>query len=101
MFKPRLTAEPAYIDEYDQPCYDLNQIKGLFEAQDSHLLQRAMADGYISNVATTLHWWVSHQISLAAEAGKIDVLEIGGGTGSFFDCIKNDVRTFIRPDHSR
>ncbi len=101
MFKARVTTEPDYIDEYDQPCYRLDQKKGLREEQDDRLLARALADGYTSEVAATLHRWVSQQVSLAAGGGKVDLLEIGGGAGSFLDGVKENARTFINVEPSR
>lgn len=98
MLKVKLTREPAYFDHYDLPCYPSAQVKGIAENQNNHLLQQALTQGYTASVASTLHRWLSQQISLAAQERPLDVLEIGGGRGTFFDVVKKDIRTYINID---
>jgi ubiquinone/menaquinone biosynthesis C-methylase UbiE len=101
VLKTRLTIEPAYFDEYNQPCYPSKQAKGLREEQSNELLARALADGYVSMVAETLQAWVARQVSLRAGDSKVDLLEIGGGAGGFFDRIEERVSSYINVEPSR
>jgi ubiquinone/menaquinone biosynthesis C-methylase UbiE len=101
MFKPRLTGEPAYFDEYHQPCFELNQTKGLREEQRNDLLRAALADGYTLAVAIALQQWICKQVSLAACSRKIDLLEIGGGGGHFFDLVREHAQTYINIEPGR
>jgi ubiquinone/menaquinone biosynthesis C-methylase UbiE len=89
------TRAPLSFDEYGQPCYLVNQTKGLSESQDNQLLQGALLEGYISKVAQDLKNWVMHQVVVASEGRKVDLLEIGGGAGSFFNTLKDQVGSYI------
>ena len=62
MFDLQLTAEPLYYDEHRQPCYAVEQDKGLIESQDNHLLAEALAEGYTAAVAETLCSWIRRQV---------------------------------------
>ena len=101
MFSLKLTASPTHYDEYGQPCYPVGQVKGLIEFQGNHLIKQALADGYTAAVAMTLFDQIGRQMALAASRGTVDVLEIGGGSGSFYPRVKNNVRTYINvePGH--
>lgn len=96
-----LKVEPVYYDEYGQPCYALNQEKGLFESQDLQLLEDALADGYTAAVAADLHRLVKQQVLLASDGRTIDIVEIGGGGGYFFDCVKEIARSYINIEPGR
>lgn len=101
MFSPELTASPAYYDEYGQPCYPVGQEKGLIEFQENRLIKQALADGYTASVANTLFRIIRQQVALAASRGPVDVLEIGGGGGDFYERVKTNARTYINiePGH--
>ena len=95
MFQIKLNSLPDYFDEYNQPCYLLKQKKGLVEDRNDYLHIDALADGYVTAVSTTLRLWVSQQVSLAAAGRKVDMLEVGGATGVFFDWVKETACTYI------
>jgi ubiquinone/menaquinone biosynthesis C-methylase UbiE len=101
MFQLKLTAEPAYVDEHGQPCYPVSQHKGLIEQQDNRLLEGALAEGYITSVADTLHGWIRRQVELAGEGRRLDLLEIGGGAGGLFEWVKDSARTYINVEPGR
>ena len=101
MFRPKLINEPAYFDEYDQPCYPISQRKGLIEYQDNHLLEDALTDGYVTALADTLHRWISRQVVLASGGRKLDLLEIGGGVGGLFEWVKESAHTYINVEPGR
>ena len=101
MFDLRLTAEPLYYDEHGQPCYAVSQDKGLSEAQNNHLLAGALADGYTAAVAETLLDWIRLRISRFGAGRKLDILEIGGGSGAFFERVKEVARTYVNVEPGR
>jgi hypothetical protein len=51
MKKLIFTRNPLSCDVYGQPCFLVNQRKGLYEAQNNQLLQGALLDGYTVRVA--------------------------------------------------
>lgn len=95
MFQLKLTTRPDHLDEYGHPCYIISQRKGLVEHQNNRLLEGALADGYVTSVANTLHRWISHEVALASAGRKLDLLEIGGGGGGLFEWVKGSARTYI------
>lgn len=95
MVQLKLTSEPAYFDEYDQPCYLTSQRKGLIEHQNNRLLKGALADGYVTALADNLHRWITRQVTLAGAGRRIDLLEIGGGVGGLFEWVKDEAHTYI------
>ena len=101
MFDPQLTAEPLYYDEYQQPCYAVSQDKGLSESQDNRLLAGALAEGYTAAVAETLKGWITRQVSRFGAGGAVDILEVGGGDGEFFERVKEITRTYVNVEPGR
>ncbi|HEX8844837.1 MAG TPA: class I SAM-dependent methyltransferase [Pyrinomonadaceae bacterium] len=101
MFDLHLTSEPIFYDEYRQPCYLFNQEKGLIEFQDNRLLSKALAEGYTLAVAEVMHAWLRDKISLASGGKPLDILEIGGGSGGFFERVKETANTYINVDPGR
>jgi ubiquinone/menaquinone biosynthesis C-methylase UbiE len=95
LFEVRLKTEPAFYDEYRQPCYLTGQIKGLAENELDHLIQGAISDGYIDAIANQLLALIKKELLLASNNKQPDVLEIGGGDGYFFDWLQDDVSSFI------
>jgi ubiquinone/menaquinone biosynthesis C-methylase UbiE len=95
MFDLRLTAEPLYYDEYRQPCYPIRQEKGLSEFQNNHLLAGALADGYTRTVAEVLSDGLKQKISRIRPGETLDMLEIGGGQGKFYERVKESAKTYI------
>jgi ubiquinone/menaquinone biosynthesis C-methylase UbiE len=95
MKKLIFTRNPLSCDVYGQPCFLVNQRKGLYEAQNNQLLQGALLDGYTVRVGQHLKDWVRQQVVGASAGQKIDVLKIGGGTGAFFDSLKGLVGSYI------
>jgi ubiquinone/menaquinone biosynthesis C-methylase UbiE len=89
------TRNPISFDQHGQPQFIVDQTNGLSESQDNQLLQDALLDGYISKVAQDLKEWVRHQVVIASRGQKIDLLELGGGTGAFFDSMKGLVGSYI------
>lgn len=101
MLQLPFTRSPDYFDEYHQPCFSVNQTKGLSEEQSNQLLERALADGYTAKVAEVLQDWVTSQVKSRSQGKKADLLEIGGGCGSFFDCVKENAGTYVNVDPGR
>jgi hypothetical protein len=101
MLQLTFTRSPDYFDEYGQPCFSVNQSKGLREEQSNELLERALADGYTAKVAEVLKAWIASQVRSISSGKRIDLLEIGGGSGSFFDYVKEHARTYINVDPGR
>ena len=95
MFDLDLKLSPTHYDEYDLPCYPIQQEKGLIELQENRLIKEALADGYTAAVAETLFGLISRQVALASSGRPTDLLEIGGGTGRFFEGVKENARTYI------
>ncbi|MDQ3817132.1 MAG: hypothetical protein M3362_05515, partial [Acidobacteriota bacterium] len=95
MLDLHLTAQPLYYDEHRQPCYLVEQDKGLIEFQDNHLLAGALADGYTMAVAENLFDWAREKLSLGSAGEPLDILEIGGGSGDFFERAKECAATYI------
>ncbi|MBA3713608.1 MAG: methyltransferase domain-containing protein [Pyrinomonadaceae bacterium] len=101
MFSLELKASPTSYDEYGQPCYPVDQEKGLSEAQGNRLLKEAFASGYTAAVAKTLVGITRRQVLLASSQRPADVLEIGGGNGGFYDGLRNKARTYINVEPGR
>lgn len=101
MFDLQLTTEPLYYDEYNQPCYTVSQDKGLIQVQSNLLLAEALADGYTAAVAETLTGWILRRISRFSAGGTVDILEMGGGSGDFFERVKNVARTYVNVEPGR
>jgi ubiquinone/menaquinone biosynthesis C-methylase UbiE len=101
MFDLRLTSEPLYYDEHRQPCYAVSQEKGLIESQDNRLLEAALAEGYTAAVAETLLGWIRQQVARHGDGRNLDILEIGGGDGGFFERVRDLARTYVNvePGH--
>ena len=95
------TRNPISFDQYGQPQFIVNQTKGLSEDQSNDLLQNALLDGYISKVAHDLKKWVRDQVVTAAREQKIDVLEIGGGNGAFFDSLRDLAGSYVNVEPGR
>jgi ubiquinone/menaquinone biosynthesis C-methylase UbiE len=101
MFDLQLTSEPLYYDEHQQPCYVVRQEKGLIQSQDNHLLAGALADGYTAAVAETLLGWIQRQVSRHSAGRALDILEIGGSSGEFFERVKDLARTYVNVEPGR
>ncbi|MEP6912589.1 MAG: class I SAM-dependent methyltransferase, partial [bacterium] len=95
MFAVRLKTEPAFYDEYQQPCYSTAQIKGLAENELGYLVKDAISDGYMDAIANQLLALIKKEVLLASKNKKPDVLEVGDGDGYFFDWLQDDVSSFI------
>jgi ubiquinone/menaquinone biosynthesis C-methylase UbiE len=89
------TRPPVSFDRYGQPRFLLNQTKGLSESQSNQLIESALQDGYTSKVAHSLKTWVLDQIVSASSGKRVDVLEIGGGAGDFFESVKDRVSSYV------
>lgn len=76
MFSLELELAPFHYDEYGQPCYPVNQDKGLIEFQENRLIKGALANGYTAAVAATLFDVIEREVALASLRGPADVLEL-------------------------
>ena len=101
MFQIELTTPPVYFDEHGRPCYPLEQTKGLFERQSSHLFEDALAEGYIAPITNELKQWIADYVVLAGADRKLDLLEIGGRRCTFFEWLKDSARTYLNVDPGR
>lgn len=101
MFQLELTTPPDYFDEYGRPCYLVEQSKGLFEQQSSHLFEDALAEGYTVSITNELKQWIVDEVALKSADRKLDLLEIGGSRGTLFEWVKDSARTYINVDPGR
>jgi ubiquinone/menaquinone biosynthesis C-methylase UbiE len=95
MFDLRLKTRPSHYDEYGQPCYPTAQEKGLSEFQINQLIAAALAEGYTGAVAKILLKLIKKEILIASGSRKVDMLEIGGGNGHFFDLVEEYTSTYV------
>jgi ubiquinone/menaquinone biosynthesis C-methylase UbiE len=95
LIKLAFTRDPMYFDEFEQPCFHPEQTKGLIEFQRNELLNDALNDGYTAEVARILKNWVREQISATSAGRKLNLLEIGGGAGDFFDEVKDLTAEYV------
>lgn len=87
MFSINFTQTPDSYDEYGVPTFEFTQTKGLRHNQNNVLLE-ITDNSYLSLIDEQLFQWVNTEILKAASNGKkLDVLEVGGGDGRFFDRI--------------
>src|SRR5688572_16010506 len=101
MFAAQLTVQPTSYDEYGQPCFPIAQGKGLIEFQENRLIQEALDSGYTMAVADTLFEAIRQQVASAAAHRPVDVMEIGGGRGAFFDQVQSFARSYINIEPGR
>ncbi|HKO99461.1 MAG TPA: methyltransferase domain-containing protein [Pyrinomonadaceae bacterium] len=94
MFDLNLTRPPSY-DIHGRPCYSVTQEKGLIQFQENHLIQDALAQGYTQKVATTLFNIIKKRVQKEAAVKPVDVMEVGGGQGDYFEYVKDSVRTYL------
>ena len=95
MFGVKLKTEPAFYDEYNQPCYPVSQDKGLAENEREQLTEDAISEGYITEITNQLLRVIKREVQAETEGRLVDVLEIGGGDGYFFDWVQDSVRSYI------
>ena len=102
MFKVKFTTTPDGYDEYQQPYFIVHQTKGLLGNQNNDLLTGSKNDGYTKAVADKLYLWIYQQVEdFSNGRKKLDVLEIGGGQGHYFEWVKDFVNTYINIEPSR
>lgn len=84
---------------YDMPAF---QEKGLRQNEGEELMSSAYADGYGYEVDKLCYKFVADQIiNISQELNrKINILEIGGGYGSFYDSIVNKVDNYFNIEPS-
>jgi hypothetical protein len=75
----QLTKPPVRLDEYGQPCFEIQRDKGLFEAEDCRLTNTAKLEGYTGVVTKMLIETACDEIQRAA--GRRPV-EKNDGAGS-------------------
>jgi hypothetical protein len=71
MIQLRFTRRPDFFDEYGQPCFNVNQDKGLSERQNNDLLNSALADGYTAKVAEALKNRIKSEVTSASPGTKV------------------------------
>src|SRR5688500_3262752 len=101
MLSNELRIKPSAYDEYGQPCFARTQEKGLIEFQGNRLIQEALSSGYTMAVANTLFEAIRQQVGSAAAHRPVDVMEIGGGRGAFFDQVQSYARSYINIEPGR
>lgn len=99
MLRIKLTREPAYYNQ-GIPCFSISQDKGLHENQSDVLTKNASGDGYTRVVGNDIYKSVKKEVSIISSGKKLDILELGGGTGSFFDCVSDYVSSYVNIDPS-
>jgi ubiquinone/menaquinone biosynthesis C-methylase UbiE len=84
MFPINFTQTPDSYDEYGVPTFEFTQTKGLRHNQNNVLLEIA-DNSYLSLIDEHLFQWVNTEILKASNGKKLDVLEVGGGNGCFYE----------------
>lgn len=84
MFVINFTQKPDRYDAHRVPIFAISQIKGLRHNQNNDLLEIA-DNSYLSLIDECLFQWVTTEILKTYNGTRLDILEIGGGSGCFFD----------------
>ena len=95
MFAIDWKVEPVCYDEYDRPHFPINQAKGLYDFQDVQLMKDAMAAGYTAAIEVPLFRMLQREVRNASAGRQVDILDIGGCDGFFFDRVQRFVHTYI------
>jgi ubiquinone/menaquinone biosynthesis C-methylase UbiE len=101
MFSLELKVSPTYYDEYGQPCFAVDQEKGLIDFQENRLIKHALANGFTAAVATTLFDMIARHVALDSLGRPVDMLELGGGSGAFYVHVKDNARTYVNVEPGR
>jgi ubiquinone/menaquinone biosynthesis C-methylase UbiE len=89
MFEINFTQKPDGYDELGIPIFEFTQTKGLRHNQNNALLEIS-DNAYISKIDECLFQWVTTEITKESSGKKLDILEIGGGDGCFFDRVEKN-----------
>lgn len=100
MLRMKLIREPAYFNKYGVPCCHISQVKGLQVNQSDVLTKRAAEDGYTVKIGKDIYEAVRNEIKLISNGMRKSILEIGGGSGSFFDYVDKYALRYINIDPS-
>lgn len=90
-----LTRPPDFLDSLGRPTYRVAQERGLWDDMSEELLSGPTAAGYSAAADEAIFACVAAELRRLARDRPIDVLEIGGGTGHFFDRVRDITRSYV------
>jgi ubiquinone/menaquinone biosynthesis C-methylase UbiE len=90
-----LTRLPDFVDELGRPVYRLAQPRGLWHDMSEELLRAPVAAGYSHAADEAIFRAVAAELRRMSRERPLDILEIGGGTGHFFDRVRDVSRSYI------
>lgn len=93
MFAINFTQKPDGYDEHGIPIFEFTQTKGLRHNQNNFLLE-ITDNSYLSVIDECLFQWVTTEIIKASNGKKLDILEVGGGDGCFFDRVEQNTSKY-------
>lgn len=95
-----LRERPAGWDRYGRPTFEVRQEKGLAEVTSHELTGRATEEGYTIATDHVLNAEIERQVAAVSGGRQLDIVEIGGGTGWFFDRLDRHARTYVNVEPS-
>jgi SAM-dependent methyltransferase len=95
MGHPRLRVAPSGVDRYGRPTYEVAQQKGLAHVTSHSLTLNATRAGYTDAVDRALNAAIVDAVARVASGQRIDVFEVGGGSGWLFDRIRRHIATYV------
>ena len=90
-----LTRTPAFVDSAGRAHFVTSQNKGLFEQTDYQEVEAALNQGYTARVARDIAGVIGDHLSKLHEGEPLRVLELGGGTGDWFDRFNDLTRYWV------
>lgn len=100
MGKVTLLVPPESYDKYGQPRYPIRQTKGLAQFQSDRLMRSASSEGYLERIDSAIFTAVRKEVESLSFGRTVDMLEIGGGTGHFFELVRDYVATYVNVEPS-
>lgn len=94
-----LTRPPDEVDDHGRPVYRIDQDRGLRDHMTMDLLRAPRLRAYTNWADERLFAEVRAEVG-AVGRGGLDVLEIGGGDGHFFDRVGDLARSYVNVEPS-
>lgn len=96
----RLKDPPGWYDRFGRACYRIRQTKGLAGLEPSELTRGAVRAGYSETVRARLCELIQRELGDVRLGRKLDILDVGGGSGRLFDLLKDSTRSYLNVDPS-
>ncbi|HZP95147.1 MAG TPA: class I SAM-dependent methyltransferase [Candidatus Limnocylindria bacterium] len=94
-----LTRPPDEIDEHGRPVYRIDQERGLRDHMTMDLLRAPRLRAYTNWADERIFAEVRAEVAAAGRA-RLDIIEIGGGDGHFFDRVRDLARSYVNVEPS-